>query len=274
VKPIYWGSVLTARSDDRPLPPDLTISPKPMSKKTEKIIALVAIAVVLSSIGGYFYYVMHNTFIVTVSIASHGKIITGDGRGPYEHNVDGVYIDHEYYFIIDLYNPKVRSVHVNFADAPWKDANLSDVPPGLPSRDYGMSVMIWENNQIGDFSSGYIDPFKMDVGEKFTLPEVQIQIFFYDPDTLAVVDINTIHGKGGFLAQFQNSTWINSTTAEPPQSLRDESRIEMTRISEEVWALDVDAWLVSYYGPNLYSGNQKGYVKLSLNLTINRKRVI
>ena len=225
-------------------------------------------AVVLSSL---VCYAMHNSFIVSVSIA-YNKIITSDGRGPYQHQVDSVWIDYEYYFIIDVFSP--RTVHVNFMDAPWKDANLSDVLSRLPSKDYLMSLMIWENNQIGNFSSGYIDPFKMAVGDKFTLPKVQILIFFYDPDTLTVVDIDTMHEKGGFLTQFQNNTWIPSTNAEPPQSLRDDSRIELIRTSEDTWVLDVDAWLVSYYGPSLYSGNLKDYVKLSLNLTINKKRAM
>jgi len=88
----------------------------------------------------------------------------------------------------------------------------------------------------------------MDVGEKYTLPMLQILIFFFDPDMNAsssnpiwVVGIDTMHEKGGFWTQFYNMTWINSTTAEPPQSLRDESRVELTRISEDVWVLDVDA---------------------------------
>jgi len=241
----------------RPLPPDLTISPKPMRKRTI-LIALVVMAVVLSSL---VCYAMHNSFIVSVSIA-YNKIITSDGRGPYQHQVDSVWIDYEYYFIIDVFSP--RTVHVNFMDAPWKDANLSDVLSRLPSKDYLMSLMIWENNQIGNFSSGYIDPFKMAVGDKFTLPKVQILIFFYDPDMnvsssnpYRIVGIDTIHEKGGFETQFENNTWIPSKTAEPPQSLRDESSITLTRTSEDTWMLNVNAWFVSYYGPNLYSGNQK-----------------
>lgn len=144
-----------------------------------------------------------------------------------------------------------------------------------------MNLILWENNQIGNYSSGIIDLFKMDVGEKYTLPMLQILIFFFDPDMNAsssnpirVVGIDTMHEKGGFWTQFYNMTWINSTTAEPPQSLRDESRVELTRISEDVWVLDVDAWMVSYFGPSLYSGNMKDYVKLSFNLTINKKRAM
>jgi len=114
----------------------------------------------------------------------------------------------------------------------------------------------------------------MDVGEKFTLPKVQIQIFFADPDTGTIVGIDTMHEKGGFWTQFQNTTWIPSSIAEPPQSLRDESRIELTRTNEDTWVLDVNTWLVSYYGPNLYSGNTKDYVKLSLNLIITKKRAM
>jgi hypothetical protein len=249
-----------------PLPTDLTISPKPIRKSTK--IALIVLAVVLSSLGIY-YYVMHNTFIVSVSIADD-RIITSDGRGPYQHQADnGVWLDYENYFLLDVVGP--RLVHVSFMDAQWKDSNLKFMPSPLPSKDYGMSVMVWENSS-SPFE--WIDPFKINVGDEFTLPKLHIQIFFYDPHTDAVVDINTIHEKGGFLTQFQNNTWIPSTTAEPPQSLRDESSITLTRTSEDTWVLNVDAWLASYYGPNLYSGNQKCYVKLTLSLTINKKRVI
>jgi len=95
----------------RPLPPDLTISPKPIRKRT-KLVALVVIAVVLSSLGGIYYYTMHSTFLVSASIADD-KIITSDGRGPYKHQVDGVWIDSELYFLIDVGVNSPRFVHIS-----------------------------------------------------------------------------------------------------------------------------------------------------------------
>lgn len=264
----------------RPLPSDLTISPKPMRKRTILIVALIVLAVIIGGISYYF----HNIFLVSVSIADN-NIITSDGRGPYQHwstsnqADNGVWISYPNWFILDVVGP--RLVHVSFMETQWKDVNLKFMPSPLLSKNYGMSIMVWENNQIGNLSSGYIDPFKMDVGEKFTLPKVQILIFFYDPDMNAsssnpyrIVGIDTIHEKGGFETQFENNTWIPSKTAEPPQSLRDESSITLTRTSGDTWVLNVNAWFVSYYGPNEYSGNQKAYVKLTLNLTMNSKSVI
>jgi len=252
-----------ANHPNRPLPPDLTISPKPMHKRTI-LIAIVAIVVVISS---FVYFTLHNTFIVSVSLADD-NIITSDGRGLYKHQVDGVWLEYESYFLIDVNSPRV--VHVSFMDASWKDANLRFMPSRLPSSNYWMDLILQEKDQTGR----YVDLFEMEVGEKDFLPELQIQIFFIDPSTSTIVGIDTIHEKGGFFTQFYNTTWINSTTAEPPQSLRDESRIELTRTREDTWVLDVDAWLVSYYGPHLYTGNMKDYVKLSLNLTINKKRAM
>jgi len=262
----------------RPLPSDLTISPKPMRKRAILIVVLIIMAVI---IGGIYYY-FHNTFILSVSIAD-GKIITSDGGGPYQHwsrsnyYDNGVWISSEFYLNFWAIGP--RLVRVSFMDAQWKDVHLKFMPSPFLSKNYEINIFAWENN--GDLSYGYIDPFKMDVGEKFTLPNLQIQIFFFDPDMNAtpsnpyrVVSINTIHAIGGFLTQSQNNTWINSTTREPPQSLRDESSITLIRTSEDIWELNVNAWLVSYYGLNLYSGNQKAYVKLTLRLTINKKSMI
>jgi len=51
MRPIYRGSGLTARSYNRPLPPDLTISPKPIYKK----IMIVAIAMITVLLGLYYF---------------------------------------------------------------------------------------------------------------------------------------------------------------------------------------------------------------------------
>jgi hypothetical protein len=264
----------------RSLPPDLTISPKPKRMRTILIVVFIVLAIII--VGIYYYF--HNIFILSVSIAND-NIITSDGGGPYQHwstsqQLDnGIWIGSGFYVSFDAIGP--RLVHAGFMETQWKDINLKFMPSPLLSKNYAMSIFTWENNQIGDLSSGYIDPFKMEVGGMFTLPRLQIQIFFYDPDMNAtpsnpyrIVVIDTIHEIGGFWTQIQNNTWINSTTAEPPQSLRDESNITLTRTSDDTWVLNVNAWFVSYYGPNLYSGNQKAYVKLTLNLTLNKKSMI
>lgn len=224
----------------------------------------VSIFVIL---GGLYYNAMRNTILTSVEITDV-RIVTSDGLGTYKSGVDGVDIGKLFrgteIFVIDL-NHSSRLVHVSFAQARWKDANLKDRPSRLQSKNYRMVLFL-----LVESDHALLDIFHMNVGEKHVSPKLHIDIAFYDPDKGALVCLNTIleEGSYGFF-----DIRINSTASEPPQLLRDEGHIELTRVSEDEWVLDVDAWFVSYHRPS-WEHILKDYLKLSLNLTIIRKRAM
>lgn len=242
-------------------------------KKTN-LIALIIILVV-AALSIEIYLILHNTLLTSIVVADD-MIVISDGRGPYKPEVDGVFLGKvsagagdlfiSEFFIMDM-NHSSRSVYVNFTQALWKDANLKDVPSRLPSKNYEMALWILAVDE--PFKP--LDLFMMNVGEKYSAPELQILIIFGEPDTGALVNLNAIREMGG-LSYFYD-IFFNSTASELPQSLRDDIHIQLTRASEEAWVLDVDGWFASYHLSSL-GDFLENYIRLSLNLTIYRNRAI
>jgi hypothetical protein len=217
---------------------------------------------------------MHNTFITSIVFADD-KIMTSDGGGPYKENEANMHIgpyDIRYSPTINVVNMNYtsRSVKVSFAQTQWKDENLMNMSSRLPSKNYRLYIMYW-------VSSGgeSVDIFKVDVGARYAPPQLHAFIFLYDADTdaLAGLFFSPMGPANMDVSEWAHHGWINTTVPEPPQSLRDDGHIFLTRVSDEQWVLDVDAWYVAYYFPP--NGSMwKYYVKLSFVMTINRNRAM
>jgi len=111
------------------------MSEKLWGKRKATLMVATILATVLASIGGLYYYIMHNTILISFVIADD-RIIASDRVGPYKQGVDGVIYarddlfytrDEEGYMGTFSLNGSSRSVKVNFTHTLWKDANLRDV---------------------------------------------------------------------------------------------------------------------------------------------------
>jgi len=252
------------------------------------MVALI-LATALASIGGLYYYTMHNIFLASLVIADD-KIIASDGRGPYRDGIEGVsYARDEAFYTLDKegyvgyfnLNGSSRYVYVNFIHALWKDANLMDVPSRLPSKNYRMNFIFF----VIGYDGKPVDWYKMGIGEylQYKSPQIQVQFYLNDFDTgqlgIYVWQEPTIAESGpshDFTARIiygYYDIWLPTKTSEPPQSLRDDGYMTLTRVSNEKWVLDVNAWFLTYY-LTIHGDMLKYYVKLSLYLTINRHRAM
>lgn len=267
------------------------MSEKLWGKRKAIFIVSIILVITLASIGGLYYYTMHNTFVYSLMLADD-KVIASDGRGPYRDSIEGVSYgtlddvfytrDEEGYMGSLSLNGSSRSVYVNFTHTLWKDANLKSVPSRLPSKNYRMILIFL----VIGYDKKPIDFYNMGIGEylQYKSPQIQVQFRLNDYDTgqfkgIYVWQEPTINESGtthdfttAGIWMYYN-LWLPTKTPEPPQSLRDDSHMTLTRVSNEKWVLDVNAWFLTYYR-TIWGNMMKYYVKLSLYLTINRFRAI
>ena len=269
----------------------LKISDILWSKRKVTTIIAIILATALAIIGGFYYYTMHNTFVYSLVLAND-RIIASDGRGQYRDGIDGVSYgtvddvfytrDEEGYMASFSLNGSSRSVYVNFTHALWKDANLRDVPSRLSSKNYHMILVFL----VIGYDKKPVDFYNMGIGEylQYKSPQIQVQFRLNDFDTgqftgIYVWQEPTIRELGvthdltaSTIYQYYN-VWLPTNNTEPPQSLRDDSHMTLTRVSDEKWILGVDAWFLTYYR-TIWGNMLKYYIKLSLYLTINRYRAM
>jgi len=254
---------------------------KRWGRRKATLMVAITLAVVIGPIGIIYYQIMHNTFVYYFMVADD-EIIASDGRGPYRDGIDGVYYgrDEDIYTGCLNLNGSSRSVIVNFTQAPWKDANLMDVPSRLPSKNYCMILLFF----VIGYEGNPIDWYEMGIGDYigYKSPQIQVQFYLKDYDTgqfkgLYVwrdneTDKVTFDGTTRIIYRDYN-VWLPTTTPEPPHSLRDDGYVTLMRVSEGIWVLDVNAWFLTYY-LTIRGDMLKYYVKLSLYLTISRYRAI
>jgi hypothetical protein len=237
------------------------------------LIVIVVLAAFFAILSVIYYMRMHNTFITSIVFADD-KILASDGGGPYKENEANMHmgpLDPQYApntYIVNM-NYTSRSVKVSFAQTQWKDGNLMNMTSRLPSKNYRLYVMYWVSSG-GEFEDIYN---KMDVGARYAPPQLCAFIFLYDADTGALAGYFFSPIGPSNMDIFGNNRWINTTVPEPPQSLRDDGHIYLTRVSDEQWVLDVDTWYLAYYFPP--NGSMwKYYIKLSFVMIINRNRAM
>lgn len=230
------------------------------------------------------------TLFLTSLVIADDRIIASDGLGPYRDGIDGVFYgrnvlfytrDEEGYAGMLGLNGSSRSVKVNFTQAPWKDANLRDVPSRLPSKNYRMNLIFF----VIGYDGKPVDWYDMGIGEylRYESPQIQIQFYLNDLDTgqlgiyvwqePTIMEIGPTHDLTASVIFQYYDVWLPTNTPEPPQSLRDDSHMTLTRVSDEKWVLDVNAWFLTYH-LTVRGDMLKYYVKLSLYLTISRYRAM
>jgi len=266
------------------------VSERPWGKRKATLIVAIILVTTSASIGGLYYYTMHNTFLTTLVIADD-RIIASDGQGPYRDGIDGVSYgtindvfytrDVEGYMASFSLNGSSRSVYVNFTHTLWKDANLRDVNSRLQSKNYRMILVFF----VISYDKKPVDFYNMGIGEylQYKSPQIQVQFYLNDLDTgklgiyvwqePTIMEIGTTHDLTASVIYTYYDVWLPTKTPEPPQSLRDDGYMTLTRISDEKWALDVNAWFLTYY-LTIRGDMLKYYVKLSLYLTISRHRAM
>jgi len=257
-------------------------------KRKATLMVAIILVFVLCPIGVIYYQIMHNTFVYSFVIADD-RIIASDGDGSYrvigdngQPSIDGVLYgrDEDIYLGCLSLNSSSRSVIVNFTQAPWKDANLMDVPSRLPSKNYRMKLFLL----VIGYEGKPVDWYKMGIGEYLRYKSLQIQVQFHlnDYDTGQFKGLYVWRDNETDKVTFDFTTrsiyryydvWLPTKTPEPPQSLRDDGYMTLTRIGDEKWALDVNAWFLTYY-LTIRGDMLKYCVKLSLYLTISRHRAM
>jgi hypothetical protein len=221
--------------------------------KVKYILVIVLVIVVAS----YLLYPLLLPKKLAVTF-SDGKILTSDGKGPYISKSDGVRVVQDLgMFIFQAYDSPTRPVSIRFADAPWKDWNLSNMPSLLPSANYRV---------ILTFGSRSVTSTQMDVGQS-TSPFIWLTL--YDADTGKMYPDVIMRDA----VPFGNA----SLPSQPPLWLYGQGYATLTRQSQDVWVLDADAWFTEFNASGLppnFTGIPnvpKHYVRLSLTMTINLK---
>jgi len=211
-------------------------------KKKELRIKYMLIIMLLAS--SLVPYRLHTIKRPLVTFSEDGDI-AGVG-GPYVDGVACMRIDvYSNGFYFDGYLSP-RSVLVRLGDVPWKDENLKDMPPRLPSENLSMELYI-------TFRKGTIPEIR--VGER--LEPTEIEIRFINPDS-GLDSIEMVR---------------DLTYYPPPAELIKEGHAYLIGKGEDIWVLDVDAWFRN--ADWAYDVNPPKYwVRLSFRMTINLQSLI
>lgn len=198
------------------------------------------------------------------AVISDGKIIEGDGAGPYLDGPQYVIVGlSENAFEFSTYdytrgfdgNFGDRYVFVDFINAKWKDENYTDIHPKIPSMRYHGSISFYIENA---------DILKMVTGERL------------EPNGLGIWlrDRGSTHDM---ICQCQrNMLWEEINDSIPTASLYNEGHAYIEKASGDFYVLDVDAW----FKTNEYDENGSlitditYYIRLSFRITITLKGLI
>jgi len=255
MRPIYYNSALIARSDDRPLPRDLTISPKPIRNKRLALYVIASLLIIVFAFTFISQLLIPKKLQITFA---DDKTLEGDGAGPYTSGSDGVNFQSVYsqlpdqnIFAFQSYESPTRSIYIRFDEAEWKDRNLADIPPELPSMNYRVVIACGHRSILIN---------TMEIGQVL---EPYVWLTLYEADTGEMLDNFLIRD----LVPFDNVT----LPQEPPSRLYEQGHAVLTRQSEDVWVLDIDAWFteVTHTTGVLLPNSPKCYVRISFVMTIN-----
>ncbi|MEM3793213.1 MAG: hypothetical protein QXH47_07885 [Candidatus Bathyarchaeia archaeon] len=194
-------------------------------------------------------------------VFSDDGLISSDG-GPYEDGVQGVRIgfSREYLFLDLMYSS--RSVYIGFGDALWKDEHLRDIPPKLPSKQYGVVLAFGVPERPMD---------QMSVGEHLK-PNFAIQL--WDIHTGMPIGYIVKVSAPGYI--YLGQLILNVTAPEPVPILQDEGYLDLVRINENTWLLNANIWVTLNQTTleDRVISIEKYYVRLSFRITISMKSLI
>jgi len=249
-------SAYESKCANKPLPSDLTISPKPMRKKRLALYAIGALLIIIFA--SIFIYPLFIPKKLQVTF-SDDKILIGDGNGPYTSGSEGIdlisvhRLPDENAFSFQSYASSTRSIFIKFENAKWNDRNLTDILPQLPSKNYRVILTCGHRTILLD---------TMDVGESLS---PYIWLTLYEADTGNMLSNFLIRD----LVPFDNMT----LPQEPLSWLYEQGHAVLTRHSQDAWILDVDAWFTDFTSPTgvILPNTPKCYVRISFVMTINFK---
>lgn len=156
-------------------------------------------------------------------------------------------------FVFQSFDSSTRSMSIKFENATWKDKNSTDILPELPSQNYRVILTCGHRSIVLD---------TMDIGQSLT---PYIWLTLYEADTGEMLSNFLIRD----LVPFDNKT----LPPEPLSQLYGQGHAVLTRYSQDVWILDVDAWFTEFTIPSgvVLLNSPKCYVRISFVMTMNFK---
>lgn len=214
---------------------------------SKHVVTIVFIAVILVVIRLHTIKLLQATF-------SNDRMIAGDGKGPYVDGYAGISF-HDLDASFDLQgHGSSRSVFVKFADTPWKDYNLTDMPPRFSSRNCRIDLT---------FYLGNISLRNMEVGRHYKPSEFLIA--FLDTNTSEyvtdVVSDDAYNANG-------------TVSSNLPPALVNQSHAYLVRVDEDTWVLDVNAWFLNHDFTLTLTNQPQYYVYLNFTMTIEYRNLI
>jgi len=178
-------------------------------------------------------------------------VVVDDGRGAYVDGRDDVHIFvFDYSLQLDLRTCSMtgsRSIYIRFQDTEWRDKDLKSIESPLPSGNYYvyMAASIFpQTKKLRD----------MEVGE---IIEPVVWIHFYEEAMET--------GSAIRIEESEYLSYLNLSSPQPPPPLYNYGHVKLTRVSENTWIIDVNAWFM--YVSKIESTQKYYYVKLSFKLT-------
>lgn len=183
-------------------------------------------------------------FAVIFSEEGH---VNGDGRGAYVSGLDNLQIEvYGNFFIMLFSNETSRYVYVRFGDMLWRGANLRPLESQLPSGSYYFAMAIY----LHDTSFRTMD-INLPYEPSIWFVTVNIELNESYGVIRSPVEISGV----GFLT-------LRSIPATPPPQLYNDGYISLTRVSENRWILEGDAWFL------LLNENSEYYIKLKIAIQV------
>jgi len=216
-----------------------------ISKKAMLLIIAIALLAVTVGITVLLYPHKRNQ-----AVFADNAILYSDQRGPYEDGVDDIIIKsyvgqsniNADYYQIDM-SRSSRSVSIRFEDARWKDENLVDISPRLPSQAYNVILLIGirEESILQAKMGEHYKPF--------------LYLIFIGPYQVFHMMVRDLMPEG-------NKEYPH----EPPLVLYNQGYADFVLEDKNKWVLDVDAWFIDCI--NMYSpAGPRYYVKISFRVT-------
>jgi hypothetical protein len=214
---------------------------------SKHIVLMVLVAIILIVIRLHAIKLLQATF-------SNDGMIASDGKGPYVDGYAGIsFFEQDASFDMQVHGSS-RSVLVRFAGIPWKDYNLTDMPPRFLSRNCRMDLT---------FYLGNISMRNMEVGRHYKPSEFYIA--FLDTDTLKYVTEMT--SEDAYNANGTVSSYL-------PPALN-QGHTFLVRENEDTWVLNVNAWFQNTdFTLSPLPNKPQYYVYLNFTMTIEYKNLI
>jgi hypothetical protein len=229
------------------------VSQKRKITPTSPVVLLIIVIVGCS----FAIYALHSfKNIYQISFSDDGTIVS-DGAGPYPV-VPGVSETEDSVRFsggLPLYAQirySTRTVKINFEATQWKDENLVDTYPRLPTDSYRIEL---------SFNFNGTDYTILQVGERLTPYEISINL----------IDKNDANNVLPW--NIDRSDDASIPIAYVPPQLYNEGHAYLTRESEDLWMLDIDAWFKAQTYVHPYVGGTY-YLRLSFKINLEFRSMI